>query len=103
MSYLGQGHAGTGTGRNPVGGQLPSFLHCPGSGGVQGTVHGEKRCSTLQWSLRAVQIRASETGPAKFNEERGSEGRKVQRGNSDNAPGGLSFTLTFNSDNITKL
>ena len=26
MSYLGQGHAGTGTGRNPVGGQTASFL-----------------------------------------------------------------------------
>ena len=97
MSYLGQGHADTGTGRL-VDRQLALFLpasHCPGSGGVlRCTARGGK---ALQWSL-GLQC-TQETGPAKFNGEQG----RGEIGNGDTAPGGLSFMSTSNSDHTVNL
>ena len=87
MSYLGQGHADTGTGRL-VDRQLALFLpasHCPGSGGVlHCTARGGK---ALQWSL-GLQCR-QETCPPKFNGEQGGTGGT--RGNRDT--GGRSATV----------
>ena len=90
MSYLGQGHADTGTGRL-VDRQLALFLpasHCPGSGGVlHCTARGGK---ALQWSL-GLQC-TQETGPAKFNGEQGGTGGKGGTGGGQRGMGGTGGT-----------
>ena len=79
MSYLGQGHADTGSGRNPVGGQTALFLpatHCPGSDQLQRTAQGGKaHCSALQGNAGGRLAPQSSTG-----NEGGTGGRSEQGG-----------------------